>query len=246
MFPRTAANSSESNRVVSMSEFRGFPDDFLPFFRDLSAHNERAWFNDNKARYQTTVVEPMLAFIEAMAAPLANISPHFQAIAKAHGGSMFRIYRDTRFAKDKTPYKTHAAAQFRHARGRTAHAPGFYVHLAQDGVFFGGGIWTPPGPQLLAIREFIVDNPAAWRKIGSAKGVQERGGLRGEGLKRPPRGFDPEHEHIEDLKRKSWFIMTHAEADILNQDILVDEVTRAFKAAAPLCHFVCDALEVPF
>lgn len=229
-----------------MSPFKGLPKDFFRFFRELDANNNRPWFLEHKERYQASVVQPLLGFIEAMAGPLADISPHYRAIAKANGGSLFRIYRDTRFARDKTPYKTHAACHFRHERGRDAHAPGFYVHFENGRLFFGGGIWTPPSAALADIRAFIVDNPAAWRRIATAEAVSERGGVQGDQLKRPPRGFDPAHEHIEDLKRKSFFVMTGARQSLAYSPALVDEVAAAFEAAAPLSHFVCDALELPF
>ncbi|MEE4173010.1 MAG: DUF2461 domain-containing protein [Xanthomonadales bacterium] len=229
-----------------MVAFEGFPRDFTAFFRELKAHNERSWFEENKPRYQESVVRPMMAFIEAMKAPLADISPHYLAIPRAHGGSMFRIYRDTRFSKDKTPYKTHAAAQFRHRLGRDVHAPGFYLHLGPDGVAIGGGIWRPPSPALRALREFIVDNPGAWRKIRDDRAVRERGGLQGDQLKRAPRGFDPEHAHIDDLRRKSFYVMEQAPAGVMHDGDFLDRVVATYRATAPLNHYVCDALELPF
>ena len=210
-----------------MSDFNGFPPDFMRFFRDLEANNNRPWFNENKERYVRSVVEPMSAFITAMAPRLAKISEHYIANAKPHGGSMFRIYRDTRFSKDKTPYKTHAAAQFRHDAGKDAHAPGFYAHFARDGLHFGGGIWRPPSAHLTKIREYIVDNPTEWTRIKGAKAVKDRGGIRGDGLVRPPRGFDPEHRHIDDLKRKSFFVMAEAKPSLLRKPELVNEVATA-------------------
>ena len=159
---------------------------------------------------------------------------------------MFRIYRDTRFARDKSPYKTHAACQFRHSAGKDAHAPGFYAHFARDGLFFGGGIWRPPGGHLAVIREAIVDNPAAWERLKSARPVIERGGIQGDGLQRAPRGFDPEHRHVEDLKRKSFFVMTNAEPALLLRPELRAAVIEAFRAAAPLNRFVTEALGLPF
>ena len=101
-----------------MTAFSGFPADFFEFFKQLSKNNNRDWFNDNKSRFQASVQEPMSEFIEAMQPHLAGISKHYVADPKPHGGSMFRIYRDTRFSKDKTPYKTHAACHFRHAAGK--------------------------------------------------------------------------------------------------------------------------------
>jgi len=229
-----------------MTDFPGFPADFFAFFRELARHNERPWFNDNKARYYESVVNPISAFIVAMAPRLRKISPHYVADPRPHGGSMFRIYRDTRFSKDKAPYKTHAGVHFRHAAGRDAHAPGFYVHLANDGLFFGGGIWLPPNPQLGRIRDFIVDNARSWGRISKARAVREAGGIQGDSLVRPPRGFDPEHPYIEDLKRKSFYVMVEAEPSDALKPAFVDQVSAAFQGSAPLNRFVCTALDLDF
>ena len=229
-----------------MTVFKGFPADLFRFFEDLSAHNDREWFNAHRDRYQASVVDPMCAFITAMGPRLARISKHYVADPRPHGGSMFRIHRDVRFSKDKSPYKTHAACQFRHAAGKDAHAPGFYVHLEPGRVFFGGGIWRPPSPALAAIREHVVDSPAAWKRITRAKAVHERGGVQGEQLKRAPRGFDAEHEHADDLRRKSFFVMTEARPEDACSPAFAGQVAGGFRAAAPLARFVCDALELPF
>jgi uncharacterized protein (TIGR02453 family) len=229
-----------------MAEFRGFPPDLFRFLKDLSRHNNRPWFHEHRERYLAAVVMPMSEFIVAMQPRLAAISEHYLADPRPHGGSMFRIHRDTRFAKDKTPYKTHAACQFRHRAGKDAHAPGFYVHVDPDGLFFGGGIWRPPAPQLNRIRDFIFDNARSWARIRNAQRVREVGGIQGEALKRAPRGYNPEHLHIEDLKRTSYYVMTEAEPDAALAADFPDTVARAFQRAAPLTHFICDALELPF
>jgi len=129
--------------------FDGFPEEMFRFLRELKKHNDRDWFNANKERYKTHVVAPMVSFIEAMDGRLARVSDCFLADARPNGGSMFRIYRDTRFSKDKSPYKEHVACHFRHMSGKDAHAPGFYVHLEPGDVFFGGGIWHAPPPVLI-------------------------------------------------------------------------------------------------
>ena len=229
-----------------MSGFAGFPEDFFRFFEDLKQNNERAWFNEHKPRYLEAVVNPISEFIVCMAPRLESISPHYIANPKPHGGSMFRIYRDTRFSKDKTPYKTPAGVQFRHTAGKDAHAPGFYVHLATDELFFGGGVWLPPNPVLNRIRDHIVDNAASWGRIRNAKKVLASGGIRGDSLKRPPRGFDAEHRHIEDLKKKSFYVATEAPPASALKPEFLDEVTEGFRLAAPMMHFVTDALELPF
>lgn len=229
-----------------MTDFKGFTADFFAFFEELARNNTRPWFNQNKARYYESVVNPISEFIVAMRPRLEGISPHYLADPRPHGGSMFRIYRDTRFSADKSPYKTHAGVQFRHQAGKDAHAPGFYVHLATDGLFFGGGVWRPPNPQLSRIREFIVDNARSWSQIRNAPAVSETGGIRGDRLKRPPRGFDPDHPHVEDLKLKSFYVTTEAPSAAALQADFIDQVDAAFQRAAPLNRFICDALELEF
>ena len=229
-----------------MSQFDGFPKDFFKFFNDLKKNNNRDWFTVNKPRYLESVVKPMGEYIVAIAPHLQRISPFYRAIPKAHGGSMFRIYRDTRFSKDKTPYKTHAACHFRHALGRDAHAPGFYVHIETDGIFFGGGIWLPPSKQLGLIRDFIADNPSAWGKLITSAPVKRMGGVKGDSLKRPPRGYNPDARHIDDLKRKSFSLMTEVDADLALTPAFVTETAKAFKTAAKLNHLITTALELPF
>lgn len=229
-----------------MNHFPGLPEDFFRFFEDLKRNNERAWFNENKARYYESVVNPVSEFIVCMAPRLKKISPHYIANPKPHGGSMFRIYRDTRFSKDKTPYKTHAGVQFRHEAGRDAHAPGFYVHLDGEGLFFGGGVWMPPNPVLGRIREHIVDNARSWGGIRNAKKVRDAGGIRGDSLKRPPRGYDPEHTHIEDLKKKSFYVAVEAPASHSLKPEFIDEVTEGFLISKPMVRFITGALDLPF
>ena len=111
---------------------------------------------------------------------------------------------------------------------------------------FGGGIWTPPAPHLNRIRDFIADNARSWARISNAKKIRDVGGIKGDGLKRPPKGFDAEHVHIEDLKRKSFFVMTEAQAAAALSPDFVDDVSEAFGRAAPLNRFIADALDLPF
>jgi uncharacterized protein (TIGR02453 family) len=229
-----------------MAAFPGFPPDFFRFFKQLKENNNREWFNDNKSRYLASVVEPMGVFISCMAPHLKRISPHYLADPRPNGGSMFRIYRDTRFSKDKTPYKTHAACHFRHVAGRTAHAPGFYAHFGPGELMFGGGVWQPDSQRLALIRAAIADNPAAWSKISKARAVKVRGGIQGERLQRPPKGYNPEHPHIEDLKLRSFYVMSAVEPKLARSPDLPREVAGAFRAAAPLSRFVCEALDLSF
>ncbi|MDE0048977.1 MAG: DUF2461 domain-containing protein [Rhodospirillales bacterium] len=216
------------------------------FLRDLRANNERPWFEANKARYRAEVRDPMLDFIQAFAEPLAEISPHFRADPRANGGSLFRIYRDTRFSKDKTPYKTNVGAHFRHEAGKDAHAPGFYLHLEPGMCFAGCGVWHPDSPTLGRIRDAIVDRPEEWTRITASDAFCRTFRLAGEALKRPPRGYDPEHPLIEDLKRKDFVAITDIpEADAIRPDFL-DSFATITRAGSALTAFLCRAVGVPF
>ncbi|MFQ5351719.1 MAG: DUF2461 domain-containing protein [Candidatus Binatia bacterium] len=227
--------------------FKGFPKDCRRFLRELAANNEREWFNANKRRYRESVLEPMCAFIEAMDGELARVSDCFVADPRPNGGSMFRIYRDIRFSRDKRPYKEHAACQFRHIAGRDAHAPGFYVHVAPDDVFFGGGIWRVPGPALVSIREAIDRDQGGWKRATRSAAFRRRFiAVSGDSLKRPPRGYDPDHPFIEDLKRKSFFAAERVEARAIEQPGFVKQVATAFVALKPMMAFLTAALGLSF
>jgi len=229
-----------------MSEFSGFPDDFFKFFNELKNNNNRDWFSANKPRYYESVAHPMSQFIISIAPHLKRISRFYKADPRPHGGSMFRIYRDTRFSNDKTPYKTHAACHFRHSAGRDAHAPGFYLHIETGKLSMGGGVWRPPAKQLNQIREFIADNPSSWEKLINSRAIRRSGGIKGDSLRRPPRGYNPDNKFIEDLKRKSFYLMTDAEATLALGPALVSETVKTFRDVAKLNHFIADALELPF
>lgn len=229
-----------------MSAFTGLPADYFKFFTELSANNNREWFNDNKIRFRENVQEPLASFVEAMAPRLKKVSKHFVADPRLNGGSVFRIYKDVRFSKDKTPYKNHGAVQFRHALGKDAHAPGFYVHLAPKEIFYGGGIWHPPSPSLLQIREAIRDKSAAWAKATTGTAFRKRfDGVRGDGVTRQPRGFDIDHPMIEDIKRKSFFAMANGKPADAKKPSFCDDVEAAMKDAKPMMKFLCDAVDAP-
>lgn len=227
--------------------FAGFPKELFMFLRELKNNNNREWFQENKARYKQDVVEPVQDFIVAMAPRLAVISDSYIADPRANGGSMFRIYRDTRFAKDKTPYKTNVGCQFRHTAGKDAHAPGFYLHLEPGEIFFGGGVWMPPNPVLYKIRQRIVAKPEDWgRVIEDISFVKRFGELRGDKLKRPPKGFDAEALYVEDLKRKSFVVMQQADESLAISQDFIDDVTDSFAAASPLMEFITRSLGLRF
>jgi uncharacterized protein (TIGR02453 family) len=216
------------------------------FQRDLAKNNNRTWFAANKKRYEDVLRDPFLRLIEDMQAPLAKISKHYRADPKPSGGSLFRIYRDTRFRNDKTPYKTWAGARFGHERRREIEAPSFYLHIQQRDSFAGGGLWHPEPPTLKKIREFLADNPAAWKKSVHGKAFRERFEFWGEALTRPPRGFDPKHELIEHIKRRNFAAGAAIADAIVTSDELLPVVVDTFKRIAPMLDYLCAALELEF
>ena len=181
-----------------------------------------------------------------MAPKIGKISQHFVASPKRLGGSLMRVYRDTRFAKDKTPYKTNIGIQFRHERGRDVHAPGFYVHVEPGACFLGAGIWRPDPRTLAAIRMEIVDRPKQWKKVRDGRRFRAHFELGGDSLSRRPRGFPVDAPHMEDLKRKDFI----AACDLEDRDVLktrfAEDVAVRFARAAPLMSFLCGALDLKF
>ena len=193
-----------------MADTAYFSPEFFQFLRQLKRHNNRDWFANNKPRYEAIVRDPALLFIDAFAPHLHKLSPHFVADPRPSRGSLFRIYRDTRFSSDKTPYKTHIGIHFSHSSGKDAHAPVFYLHLEPEGCFAAAGIWHPDNYALTQLRSAIVAQPSEWEK------VKKKVELEGDTLKRPPRGFDPNHQFIEDIKRKDFIAsVTFTETELL-------------------------------
>jgi uncharacterized protein (TIGR02453 family) len=216
------------------------------FLRDLKANNNRDWFNENKPRYEEVLRQPFLQLIADLQAPLAKISPHFVADPRTQGGSMFRIHRDTRFANDKTPYKTWSGARLFHERSRQVDAPSFYLHIQQGDCFVGGGKWHPEPESIKRIREFIVNNPAAWKKATRSKSFTSHFMLGGDSLVRPPRGFDANHELIEDIKRKDFVASERFADSIASSAELKPLLVDRFKRIAPMVDYLCASLDLEF
>ena len=211
---------------------------FFTFFKALKRNNRREWFATNKARYQRDVEAPLQAFVADVGPRLKRVSPRFVADPRRTGGSIFRIYRDTRFSADKRPFKTWAAARFPHdARGETDSVPGFYLHLEPGDVAAGGGIYHPEPPALLRIRQHIAAAPGEWRAV-LAHGLD----IDGETLTRVPAGFDKTHPHAADLKRKDHYAMTmFTERDACDPAFL-DRYVESCERVAPLVRFLTKAL----
>lgn len=216
------------------------------FLDELAANNARIWFEANQTRYEALVREPALEFIAAMAPELAKFAPHFRAEPRKVGGSLMRVHRDTRFARNKSPYKTNIGIHFRHELGKDAHAPGFYVHIATDECFFGVGCWHPDSDGLARIRGHISDHPQRWFAARDDKRFAANWRLAGESLSRPPRGFAPDHPAVDDIKRKDFIgLAPLSQAEATDRDLTTLAAER-FAAAEPLMKFLCEALRVAY
>jgi uncharacterized protein (TIGR02453 family) len=225
---------------------RYFTPKLFSFLRDLEANNDREWFKANQDRYEADVREPALAFINDFAVPLGKISEHFVADSRKVGGSLFRIQRDTRFAKDKTPYKTNTGMQFRHVMGKDAHAPGFYVHIEPGACFMGVGLWRPDTKTAYQIRRHIDEHPTEWKRATRGKRFTDVFALEGDALVRPPRGYEEDHPLIEDLKRKDFIASTRLAQRQVTADTFMRDVTDNCKRAVPFMRFLCEATGAPF
>lgn len=225
---------------------RYFTKDTFDFLTELADNNDRTWFDGNRKRYEHFLKDPALDFIDDFRPHLGVISNHYEANARAVGGSLFRIHRDTRFSKDKTPYKTNSGIHFRHALAKDAHTPGFYLHVQPRQCFVGAGLWHPEPALAQAVRARIDEHPDAWLAATRASPFADRFTLSGERLIRPPRGFSPAHELIDDLKRKDFIAVTPLTQKQVTSTSLLDHFGELSRDATPLMKFLCDALELPF
>jgi uncharacterized protein (TIGR02453 family) len=217
-----------------------FTPELFRFLSRLKRNNNREWFLRHKDEYETSVRQPALRFIEAFAAPLRELSAYLVADARPTRGSLFRIYRDTRFSNDKRPYKTHVAMRFSH-RGKDVHSPGFYLHLEPGSCFAASGLWHPEPPTLLRVRTAIVERPEEWRAVRKLLNWDDASKL-----SRPPRGFCSDHEFVEDLKlRDLGCAIEFTDKQVCSARFMAI-VTSACRTMSPLASFLSSALGLSF
>lgn len=228
------------------ARYARFKPETLSFLARLGDNNDREWFKAHKAEYEEDVLDVALCFIQSMQEPLAEIAPSFDATPTRSGGSLMRVYRDTRFSKDKTPYKTNIGIQFRHEQAKDVHAPGYYLHIDPRQVFIGVGMWRPDADSLRAIRQRIAARPAEWRRVVKESAFRRLFELGGESLQRPPRGFDKDHECIDDIRRKSFIAVRELAVEDCMKPRFQRTVETTFKTAEPFMRFLCKAVGVSF
>jgi len=218
---------------------------FFRFLEELKRNNKREWFQANKERFQREVQQPMLQLVAALQEPLARICPALRVDPSPVGGSLFRIYRDVRFSKDQSPYKTHMAARFPLVRGRTVSPLGFYLSLGADGNYVAGGSWRPEPRELNRIRVRIAAEPAAWKKATGGTAFQrEFEDHEDEMLKRVPRPYPQDHPCADDLRRKSFVVVARASNRQALRPDFAAHLARTYTAMTPMMKFLAAAMNV--
>ncbi|HUD99260.1 MAG TPA: DUF2461 domain-containing protein [Bryobacteraceae bacterium] len=218
------------------SGFAGFPAEAITFYRGLARHNEREWFQPRKHIYDEKVKAPMVELVTELNRGMMSFAPDYVTDAPK---AIYRIYRDTRFSPDKTPYKTHIAASFAR-RGMEKHgAAGYYFAISHKGVDVGGGIYMPPPETLQAVRTHIAGQHAAFRQLVAASAVKRLfGAMQGEQLTRPPKGFGAEHPAADLLRFKQFLLFTTLDAALVTTPKLFTELEKRFRVLAPFLEFL--------
>jgi uncharacterized protein (TIGR02453 family) len=213
----------------------------LSFLKRLKRNNRREWFNARRDEYEATVRQPMIAIVERLAVDMRAIAPEL-LVSPKH--SIYRIYRDTRFSENKTPYKTHVAASFRPRDLAKGVGAGMYFHVSPEGVWVGGGLYAPETPQLHAVREQIAANLRRFRSIVEAPAFKRGldGGLEGERLQRVPRGFPKDHEAADYLKYRQFLAGREFPARFATGSGFYNGVLGVFRQVAPLIRFLNEPL----
>jgi len=220
-----------------------FTQDSLKFLRALKRNNRRDWFDPRKPLFESTLKAPMLMVIEAVTRAMTAFAPdHVRPAPRC----MLRIYRDTRFSNDKTPYKNHVAAWWsRHGLEKTSGA-GFYLHLSGAELVIAAGVYMPEREQLLAIRTFLLDRHEELRKLLHDKKLRRLFELdHGELLSRPPKGFPKDHPAMDLLKCRQWAVVAKLAPEAALEPSLVPQIVTHFRAAAPLVALLNQPLQPP-
>jgi uncharacterized protein (TIGR02453 family) len=218
------------------ASFEGFPNEMVTFFRGLKRNNRREWFQPRKSRFEEHVKKPMIGLVEALNSHFAKFAPEYVSDPRK---AIFRIYRDTRFSPDKTPYKTHIACSFARKGGERLCAGGFYFSVSHDEVEVAGGIYHPPPETTLLVRTHISENYEKMRRILAEKRLRRLAGeLQGAELTRAPKGFDPRHPAIGLIKKKDWILDVSLDPGLATTSRLYGEIAERFRVMAPLIEFL--------
>jgi uncharacterized protein (TIGR02453 family) len=217
-----------------------FSPEALKFLRSLKRNNRREWFTPRKPQFESLLRTPMLSLIRELNSAMESFAPdHIRPPKK----TIFRIYRDTRFASDKRPYKTHVAAWWAHSGMLKTSGAGFYFHIAPDEVIIACGVFMPQREQLLQLRRYLLTHHAELRRVLNKKSLRTLlPDLDSAPLSRPPKGFAADHPGIDLIRCTQWGLSITLPPEAALQPTLFREVLQRFRAAAPLVHLLNAAL----
>lgn len=219
-----------------MSRFRGFSPEAISFLRALKRNNRREWFQPRKEKYEALIKAPMLEFVGCLNEEFARFAPAYVTPPEK---AVYRIYRDTRFSPDKTPYKTHIAAIFPRSSAVKREGSVFYMHFTEKEVLAFGGVWGPDRDELMAYRGLLRDNHEEFESLLSHKSLRKTvGELQGEQLSRMPKGFPVDHPAEALLRRKQWYLESTVDIGLLTTPRVVPELAKRFAAMAPMVEFL--------
>src|SRR6476661_6619148 len=219
-----------------MSRFRGFSPEAISFLRALKRNNRREWFQPRKEKYEKLIKTPMLEFVGSLNEEFARFVPSYVTPPEK---AVYRIYRDTRFSPDKTPYKTHIAAIFPRNSAVKREGAVFYLHFTEKELLAFGGVWGPDRDELLAYRALLRDKHEEFEAILAGKSLRKLvGGLQGEQLSRMPKGFPVDHPAEGLLRQKQWYLESTLEIGLLTSPRAVPELAKRFAVMAPMVEFL--------
>lgn len=219
-----------------MAGFPGFPPEAMTFFRGLKKNNTKEWFEPRKEIYESKAKAPMIELVEAINSHLGTLAPSYVTEPRK---AIYRIYRDTRFSKDKTPYKTHIAAVFNHRALDKHVSAGLYFAVSYESVDFGGGVYMPGPEQILQIRTLLAERHAEFLRLSASKSYRSLlGELQGDQLARAPKGFPADHPAEDLLRRKQWYWYQQIDPSIATTPRLLPELKKRFAAMIPVLDFL--------
>lgn len=221
------------------SKFPGFSPQALAFLRSLKHNNRREWFQPRKAEYEKLIKLPMLDLIGCLNQEFARFAPHYVTSPQK---ASYRIYRDTRFSKDKSPYKTHISAIFPRYTAPKREGAVLYFHFTEKELLVFGGVYMPEREELLAYRTLLQDRYQELLDILSDKKLRRLlGELQGEQLSRMPKGFPTDHPAESLLRHKQWYLENTLDVSTVTSPRLLPELARHFEVMAPMVEFLNQA-----
>jgi uncharacterized protein (TIGR02453 family) len=229
-----------------MPDRRLFEPDLFRFLGELRTHNNKPWFERNRPRYERVYKDALASFVTEFGPRLNGISPYLVADPRPVGGSVMRIFRDTRFSKDKSPYRSYTVIHFGHRDAGEGRAPGLFLYVAADEISAGGGLWHPAPAVAHSIRTAIARRPREWLDATASPSFRNRFELTGGSLKRPPPGFPRDHPQIAELMRRDFVASTDVPRSEFTSPHFLAYYEGVGRDLRPLLRFLCNAVGLPF